>query len=153
MDRTLLAVCSAGKKTVQVVKTAAWSKHEQVSVQDIHDVLGALKQFTETKEKFFLKMPRWRSTRQRTINKLYEIANECNNLHKDCNIANVTGSSIGAAGGLMALVGLALAPFTFGTSLSLTIAGAATGVAGATTNIVTSIVESSQMKGNTLLFF
>ena len=147
-----LAGCSAGRKAVQVVKIATWNKHQQEPVQDMQNILGTMMQFTETKEKFFCKMPEWRTTRQRTINKLYEIANECNNLHKDCNIANVTGSSVGAAGGLMALGGLALAPFTFGASLSLTIAGAATGVAGATTNIITSIVESSKMTGNSLLF-
>ena len=148
-----LVACSAGKKAVQVVKIATWNKDQQVSDQDIQNILGTMMQFTETKEKFFRKMPKWRNTRQTTIDILYEIANECGSLHRDCNIANVTGSSVGAAGGLMALVGLALAPVTFGVSLSLTIAGAATGVAGATTNIVTSIVESSKMKGNRLQFF
>ena len=147
-----IRMCSAGKKAVLEGKTATWNEHQQVPLEDVHEVLRTLKQFSETKEKFFSKMLGWKTTRQRTINKLYEIANECNSLHRDCNIANVTGSSIGAAGGLMAVGGLFLAPFTFGASLSLAVAGAVTGITGAATNIITSIVESSKMKGNSLLF-
>ncbi len=101
----------------------------------------------QLKEEFLSKMPEWKTLRQQTIDELYKIADECDSLHKDCNIANVTGSSVGAAGGIMALGGILLAPFTFGGSLSLTVAGAATGVAGAATNITTSVVESSKMKG------
>ncbi len=67
----------------------------------------------------------WIETRQRTINELNEIADECDNLHKGCNIANVTGSSVGAVGSIMAIGGIILVPFTFGGSLALTVAGAA----------------------------
>ena len=142
--------CAGGKMVVDAEKSATWDKKDGISKADVEEILKNLTEFNKSKEEFLNKMPEWRNTRQKTINKLYEIANECDSLHKDCNIANVTGSSVGAAGGLMALGGLALAPFTFGASLSLTVAGAATGVAGAATNITTSIVESSKMKGNRL---
>ena len=140
--------CAGGKMIVDAEKSKTWNKKDGVSQADVEEILKTLTEFNKAKEEFLNKMPGWKSTRQKTINELYDIANECDSLHRDCNIANVTGSSVGAAGGLMALGGLALAPFTFGASLSLTVAGAATGVAGAATNITTSIVESSKMKGN-----
>lgn len=142
--------CAGGNMVVDAEKSATWGKKDGISKADVEEILKNLTEFNKAKEDFLNKMPGWRNTRQQTISKLYDIANECDTLHRDCNIANVTGSSVGAAGGLMALGGLALAPFTFGASLSLTVAGAATGVAGAATNITTSIVESSKMKGNKL---
>eukprot|EP00794_Sanderia_malayensis_P012175 gene12175-13432_t len=140
--------CSAGKQIVNHEKHKTWEENKiegEVSEQEIKEIVAKLSEFANIKAEFLEKMSGWKRTREETISQLYTTANECNELHKGCNIANVTGSSVGAAGGIMALGGILLAPFTFGGSLGLTIAGAATGVAGATTNITTSIVESSKM--------
>eukprot|EP00795_Rhopilema_esculentum_P004464 gene4464-20708_t len=127
-------------------KESTLKKQDQVSEKEVQEILDHLNNFSEAKNNFLRIMPVWKKSREETISQLYQIANECDDLHKGCNIANVTGSSVGAAGGLMALGGILLSPFTFGASLGLTVAGAATGVAGAATNITTSIVESSKMK-------
>ena len=139
--------CSAGKMAVEHEKGSTLKKQDQVSEKEVQEILDHLNNFSDAKKNFLRIMPVWKKSREETISQLYEIANECDDLHKGCNIANVTGSSVGAAGGLMALGGIILSPFTFGASLGLTVAGAATGVAGAATNITTSIIESSKMKG------
>lgn len=46
----------------------------------------------------------------------------------------------------MAGAGLALAPFTFGWSLGLTVAGAALGVGGAATTVTATIIKDSHLK-------
>lgn len=140
-------VCAAGKVVVKRMEARTWDKENEISKKDIDELLEKVMSFAKVKDEFLIKMSTWKKTRQGTIDQLNYIVNECDSLHKGCNIANVTGSSVGATGGLMALGGLVLAPFTFGTSLSLTVAGGVVGAAGAATNITTSIVESSKMKG------
>eukprot|EP00794_Sanderia_malayensis_P013810 gene13810-15255_t len=140
--------CAAGNQVVQHEKSETWQgkdKKAEISEEEIKQVVAKLSEFSSIKAEFLEKIQGWKKIREETISQLKTIATECNDLHRDCNIANVTGSSVGAAGGLMALGGILLAPFTFGSSLTLTVAGAATGVAGAATNITTSIVESSKM--------
>ncbi|XP_066575265.1 guanylate-binding protein 2 [Amia ocellicauda] len=53
--------------------------------------------------------------------------------HKGTTIGGITGSSVAAAGSILTIVGLALMPVTFGTSLIISGVGAGIGVAGGIT--------------------
>lgn len=66
---------------------------------------------------------------------------------RDTGIAQTVGGGVGIASGAALVTGLILAPFTFGLSTGLTIAGAAGGVASAATSIsATAIREGSVRK-------
>uniref|UniRef100_UPI00398E35DB apolipoprotein L3-like n=1 Tax=Pristiophorus japonicus TaxID=55135 RepID=UPI00398E35DB len=75
------------------------------------------------------------------IRELQEIANSIDRYHKGATIANVTGSSANAVGGILSLAGIIAAPFTAGASLVLTAVGAGIGGAGAATNLTAGISE------------
>ena len=67
--------------------------------------------------------------------KLTGMAEEIEKLGQDVRISQLSGSVGGFVGGGLVLAGIIAAPFTFGASLGLTIAGASLGVVGATTGI------------------
>ena len=70
-----------------------------------------------------------------------ECASKLDGVAKDAGIARVAGGGGAVTGGVMALVGLGLAPFTVGLSLGLTAAGAAVGVAGSLKSFISSMVN------------
>ncbi|XP_067426026.1 uncharacterized protein [Emydura macquarii macquarii] len=65
---------------------------------------------------------------------LLEIADTLDKIHRGATIAKITGGSVGIAGGITAIVGLALAPVTFGASLIVSITGLAVSTAGGLTS-------------------
>lgn len=67
------------------------------------------------------------------IKKLKDITDEIESVLRKATVGILAGASVGAVGGISALAGLALAPFTFGLSLSLTVAGVVAGAAGGVT--------------------
>ncbi|XP_048011680.1 apolipoprotein L3-like isoform X1 [Megalobrama amblycephala] len=67
-------------------------------------------------------------------------------MHKNTTVGSLVGSSIGAAGGIAALAGLALAPFTLGASLVVTGVGAAVGAAGGVTGGASNITNTIKQK-------
>ncbi len=67
-------------------------------------------------------------------------------MHKNTRVGSLVGSSIGAVGGVTALVGLALAPFTLGASLALTAVGAVAGAAGGVTGAASNLTDMFKQK-------
>ncbi|XP_037614094.1 uncharacterized protein si:cabz01007807.1 isoform X2 [Sebastes umbrosus] len=61
---------------------------------------------------------------------LHAIADNINNFHHKAKIAGITGGTTTAVGGVTAIAGLALAPFTLGVSLVITAVGVGVATAG-----------------------
>ncbi|KAK7177189.1 hypothetical protein R3I93_001235 [Phoxinus phoxinus] len=85
------------------------------------------------------------------IKELDDAIDELVSMHKNTTIGSLVGSSVGAAGGVAAIAGLCLAPFTLGASLALTGAGAVAGAAGgvtAGTSNITNMVKQKTLREN-----
>ncbi|KAI3359100.1 hypothetical protein L3Q82_002643 [Scortum barcoo] len=72
---------------------------------------------------------------------LEETAVQLDRMNKGAKISSVAGSSVGAVGGVLSIVGLALIPVTAGVSLGLVIGGTALGVTSGVNSAVTTITE------------
>ncbi|KAK3513758.1 hypothetical protein QTP70_028712 [Hemibagrus guttatus] len=72
---------------------------------------------------------------------LDEAADQLDKMKFGSNISTVAGSSVGITGGVLSIVGLALAPVTAGASLALTLTGVGLGVTSGVNSIVTSVTE------------
>ncbi|XP_035988994.1 uncharacterized protein LOC118561173 [Fundulus heteroclitus] len=75
------------------------------------------------------------------LDELEECAVKLDSMNKGAKISSVTGSSVGAVGGVLSIVGLALIPVTAGVSLGLTIAGVTMGVTSGVNSLVTTLTE------------
>eukprot|EP00066_Takifugu_rubripes_P029823 XP_011619089.1 PREDICTED: apolipoprotein L6-like [Takifugu rubripes] len=75
------------------------------------------------------------------LDKLDESTGQMDKMHKGSRISSIAGSSVGAVGGVMTIVGLALTPVTAGVSLGLTIAGIGLGVTSGVNSLVTTLTE------------
>lgn len=92
----------------------------------------------------FIGLYRERHTRMREfLSQIEEKATLLNKMKKGGNISSVTSSSVGVVGGIVSIVGLALAPVTAGVSLSLTISGISLGLSSGTTALVTGITKTT----------
>ncbi|XP_017568792.1 uncharacterized protein apol [Pygocentrus nattereri] len=77
---------------------------------------------------------------------LEEAAVQLDRMKMGSNISTVAGSSVGIAGGVLSIVGLALAPVTAGVSLALTLTGVGLGVTSGVNSLVTGITEMAVNK-------
>ncbi|XP_069572168.1 LOW QUALITY PROTEIN: apolipoprotein L3-like [Brachyistius frenatus] len=75
------------------------------------------------------------------LNALEENAVQLDRMNKGSKISSVTGSSVGAVGGVLSIVGLALMPFTAGASGILLMTGIGMGVTSGVNGIVTAATE------------
>ncbi|XP_069021683.1 uncharacterized protein [Embiotoca jacksoni] len=75
------------------------------------------------------------------LNALEENAVQLDRMNKGSKTASVTGSSVGAVGGVLSIVGLALMPFTAGVSSILLMTGIGMGVTSGVNSIVTAATE------------
>ncbi len=75
-----------------------------------------------------------------------ETTDSLEEVHRKCTAGALSGSVIGAAGGITAVVGAILAPFTFGASLIVTGVGVGVGVAGGVTGAASSITNTVKQK-------
>ncbi|XP_059361769.1 apolipoprotein L6-like [Carassius carassius] len=73
---------------------------------------------------------------------LYSIADELSNFHHNAKIANITGGTTTAVGGVAAIVGLALIPVTFGASIIITAIGVGVATAGGITAASASLSDT-----------
>ena len=76
----------------------------------------------------------WRTLRRATLHVLLQIARSLEGKSRDVDIANLSGSVAGAAGGIVSVTGLALIPVTLGASLIVTGVGLGLGIAGGLTS-------------------
>ncbi|XP_073688676.1 uncharacterized protein [Garra rufa] len=83
------------------------------------------------------------SRMQQFLSDLEESAVQLDKMKKGASISTVAGSSVGIAGGVMSIVGLALAPVTAGVSLALTLTGVGLGVTSGVNSVVTGITEAA----------
>ncbi|XP_030592189.1 uncharacterized protein LOC115784926 [Archocentrus centrarchus] len=75
------------------------------------------------------------------LNELEETAVQLDRMSKGAKISSVAGSSVGAVGGVLSIVGLALIPFTAGVSLALTMTGLGLGITSGVNSAVTTATE------------
>ncbi|XP_069089048.1 apolipoprotein L3-like [Pleurodeles waltl] len=77
-----------------------------------------------------------------TIKELRRIADGLDQFHHGATIASITGGAVSAAGGITTVVGLILAPFTFGASLIVTGVGLGVAAAGGVTSATATISDT-----------
>uniref|UniRef100_A0A8C7YBA4 Apolipoprotein L3 n=1 Tax=Oryzias sinensis TaxID=183150 RepID=A0A8C7YBA4_9TELE len=76
------------------------------------------------------------------LNQLEKNAVQLDRMNKGARISGVAGSSVGAVGGVLSIVGLALGPFTLGVSYALTMAGIGLGSISGLGCLVTTATEA-----------
>ncbi|KAK7939958.1 hypothetical protein WMY93_003284 [Mugilogobius chulae] len=72
---------------------------------------------------------------------LEDSAVQLDRMNKGARISSVTGSSVGAVGGVLSIIGLALIPVTAGASLALTLTGVGLGITSGVNSAVTTATE------------
>ncbi|KAI4882393.1 hypothetical protein NFI96_030962, partial [Prochilodus magdalenae] len=80
------------------------------------------------------------------LSDLEETAVKLDRMKKGSSISTVAGSSVGIAGGILSIVGLALAPVTAGVSLALTLTGLGLGVTSGVNSLVTGVTAMAVNK-------
>ncbi|XP_044186055.1 apolipoprotein L4-like isoform X2 [Thunnus albacares] len=76
------------------------------------------------------------------LNDLEESAVQLDRMNKGAKISSVAGSSVGAVGGVLAIIGLALIPVTAGVSVALTMTGMGLGITSGVNSAVTTATET-----------
>jgi hypothetical protein len=90
---------------------------------------------------FDKKFSEWMKYKNETKIQLANLANKLDELHSHSMKAKIAGMSVGVIGSATSLVGVLLAPTTFGLSVSLTIGGTAVAAIGSLTTIVSTFKE------------
>ncbi|XP_016366147.1 apolipoprotein L3-like, partial [Sinocyclocheilus rhinocerous] len=80
------------------------------------------------------------------LNEMEKTADSLEEIHRKCTIGSLSGAVIGATGGITALVGAILAPFTLGASLIVTGVGIGVSVAGGVTGAASNITDTVKQK-------
>lgn len=89
---------------------------------------------------------KWAPERRRVLKDLESIRDEVQRQAKIHSIGSITYSSVGLVGGGLAIAGIITAPFTFGISLGLTVAGIATGVTSGVAGVTHGAVKIGIVK-------
>ena len=92
----------------------------------------------------------WKTQRETTVKLLRAVAAEMSRIHRNVNIAKLTGTSTSLVGAGLAIGGFAAAFFTFGASLIVTAVGIGLGAAGGLTaggsELCDLLLSKSQLK-------
>ncbi|XP_048753821.2 apolipoprotein L3-like isoform X1 [Ostrea edulis] len=88
----------------------------------------------------------WAPERKQVIAELTSIKDEVQRQAKIHSVGSITYSSVGLVGGGLAIAGIVTAPFTFGVSLGLTVAGIATGVTSGVAGVAHGVVKFGIVK-------
>ncbi|KAK7939956.1 hypothetical protein WMY93_003282 [Mugilogobius chulae] len=75
------------------------------------------------------------------LSELEDSAVQLDRMNKGARISSVAGSSVGAVGGVLSIIGLALIPVTAGASLALTMTGVGLGITSGVNSAVTTVTE------------
>uniref|UniRef100_A0A3B3ZD54 Uncharacterized protein n=1 Tax=Periophthalmus magnuspinnatus TaxID=409849 RepID=A0A3B3ZD54_9GOBI len=97
---------------------------------DIQDRAASVKQTDESEPRML-----------QFLKELEETAVQLDRMNKGARISSVTGSSVGAVGGILSIIGLALIPVTAGASLALTLTGVGLGITSGVNSAVTTATE------------
>uniref|UniRef100_A0A8C7CEZ8 Apolipoprotein L n=1 Tax=Oncorhynchus kisutch TaxID=8019 RepID=A0A8C7CEZ8_ONCKI len=103
--------------------------------------------FQEAAQRFIGRFSQRRPRMEQFLTDLEENAVQLDRMKLGAKISSVAGSSVGVAGGILSIVGLALSPVTAGVSLALTITGVSLGVTSGVNSLATGITE---MKVNSI---
>ncbi|XP_064843798.1 uncharacterized protein LOC135555368 isoform X1 [Oncorhynchus masou masou] len=145
------------KKDIPVVNLGADVREE--SIEKMLDHLNQLSDirmdqnlrltflFQGVAQRFIGQFSQRRPRMEQFLTELEENAVQLDRMKLGAKISSVAGSSVGVAGGILTIVGLALTPVTGGVSLALTIAGASLGVTSGVNSLTTGITE---MKVNSI---
>ncbi|XP_065821178.1 uncharacterized protein [Labrus bergylta] len=95
-----------------------------------HDCSGFLDEFRDCQPRLL-----------QSLDGLEEIAVQFDSMNKGAKISSVVGSSVGAVGGVLSIIGLALIPVTAGVSLGLTMTGIGLSVTSGVNGLVTTATE------------
>ena len=95
----------------------------------------------QLKEDLVENFRQWRPTRQRTREKMEELASKLQEQHIRGSISTIFGASASTVGGILAIAGLITAPFTLGAGLVVSLVGAGIGGAGGLMMSVSRAVE------------
>ncbi|CAJ1076396.1 uncharacterized protein LOC121503640 [Xyrichtys novacula] len=82
-----------------------------------------------------------RSQMLQCLDELEESAVQLDRMNKGAKISSVVGSSVGAVGGVLSIIGLALIPVTAGVSLGLTMTGVGLSITSGVNSAVTTATE------------
>ncbi|XP_058508651.1 uncharacterized protein LOC131474935 [Solea solea] len=95
----------------------------------------------ESCDTFISEFSKRQPTMVQSLQDLEEVAAQLDRMNKGAKISSVTGSSVGAIGGVLSIVGLALIPVTAGLSLGLTMTGVGLGITSGVNSLVTTATE------------
>ena len=104
--------------------------------------MGNLKQLKKVKIYF----QTWGPERQKVLEDLKIIRDEVQRQARIHSIGSITYSSVRIVGGVLSVAGVIAAPFTFGASLALTVAGAVTGVTSGVASVTHGAVRIRKVK-------
>ncbi|XP_021045453.1 apolipoprotein L3-like, partial [Mus pahari] len=133
------------------VKAAELSREEEAALRDALKKYFTQKpsgendgpQREQQKEQFLREFPQLKKKLEDHIRKLRELADHFDQVHKRHTKYNTMSSVLSVSSGVLELSGLALAPFTAGTSLAFSAASTALGATSSVSSFVTTIVENS----------
>uniref|UniRef100_UPI0037E70C79 LOW QUALITY PROTEIN: apolipoprotein L6-like n=1 Tax=Semicossyphus pulcher TaxID=241346 RepID=UPI0037E70C79 len=161
--QTTLSICEKLEKScfstfeLKMMKKTAVDLDVDLSADDIQRMLHHINQLSDIRmnqnfrlmflfqEKscsgFLKEFSKRRPTMLQSLEELEENAVKLDSMNKGAKISSVAGSSVGAAGGVLSIIGLALIPVTAGVSLGLTMAGVGLSVTSGVNGIVTTATE------------